>query len=198
MATPKNSNKSAGTVHSPSVDDHPSFTETIGRETGAASDALHGAKDQVKAKVAELGTDVQQAAFKQVGALQKSTADGINGFADAVEDAGRVFADRESEKTARLMQEAASTLRGLGGSLANKPIADVVEDVRSYGRAHPAILVGGAMLAGMAIGRLMRSAPVASPSRDNGRQRLATIDTRGPVDPDLPPAETVGLAGGEL
>jgi len=197
MATPKNSKKSAGIDHPSSVDDHPSFTETIGREAGAASDALHGAKDQVKAKVAELGTDVQQVAFKQVGALQKNTADGINGFADSIEDAGRVFADRESARTARLMQEAASTLRGLGGSLANKPIADVVEDVRSYGRAHPTILVGGAMLAGVAIGRLMRSAPV-SRSGDNAGRGLAATDTPRRFDPELPAAEAAGLAGGEL
>ena len=130
--------------------------------------------------------------------LQKRAADGINGFADSVEDAGKVFADKQSARAARLLQEGAWALRDLAGSLSEKPIADVVEDVRSYGRAHPAILVGGAMLAGMAFGRLMRSAPAESQSSGNGGQRFSPIDTRRAFNPELPAGETPGLAGGEL
>ena len=148
--------------------------------------------------MAELGAEAQQAAFKHVGSLQKRAADGINGFANSVEDAGRVFADKQSARAARLLQEGAWALRDLAGSLSEKPIADVVEDVRSYGRAHPAILVGGAMLAGMAFGRLMRSAPAKSQSSGNGGQRFSPIDTRRAFDPELPAGETAGLAGGEL
>jgi len=191
MATPKSSNKNAGVNHSSSVDGRP------GREAGAAGDALHGVKDQVKAKVAELGAEAQQAAFNQIGSLQKRTAEGIHGFADTVEDAGKLFAEKQSPRVARLVQEGAWALRDLAGSLSEKPIADVVEDVRTYGRAHPAVLVGGAMLAGVAIGRLMRSAP-ASQSGDNGGQRSFLIETRRAFDPELPAGETAGLAGGEL
>jgi len=198
MATPKSGNKGSSTYHSSSAEEQSSLNQTIGREARAAGDALHGATGQVQSKVADLGADVQQAAFKHAGSLQKRAADGINGFADSVEDAGRVFADKQSARAARLLQEGAWALRDLAGSLSEKPITDVVQDVRSYGRAHPAILVGGAMLAGMAFGRLMRSAPAESQSSRNGDQRSSPINTRSAFNSEPSAGETSGLAGGEL
>jgi len=198
MATPKSGNKGSGTDHSSSAQGQPSLNQTIGREARAGGDALQGATGQVQSKVADLGADVQQAAFKHAGSVQKRAADSINGFADSVESAGRIFADKQSARAARLLQEGAWALRDLAGSLSEKPIADVVEDVRSYGRAHPAILVGGAMLAGMAFGRLMRSAPAESQSSRNGDQRSSPINTRSAFNSEPPAGETPGLAGGEL
>jgi hypothetical protein len=169
MATSKSNNP--GAEGSRSAQDNPSLNQAIGRETRAASDALHGAKDQVRAKVAELGADVQQAAVEQAGSLQKRVAETIQSYAEAADVAGKAFADKDSARTARLIQSAASALRDFAGSLSNKPMADVVEDLRSYGRAHPALLVGGAMLAGVALGRLTRSSPVEGQSRLEGRPR---------------------------
>jgi len=198
MATSRSHKKGSSADHSSSAEEQSSLNQTIGREARAAGDALHGATGQVQSTVAELGADVQQAAFKRAGSLQKRAADSINGFADSVESAGRVFADKQSARAARLLQEGAVALRDLAGSLSEKPIADVVEDVRSYGRAHPAILVGGAMLAGMAFGRLMRSAPAESQSSRNGDQRSSPSSPRSAFNSEPPAGETSGLAGGEL
>ena len=84
--------------------------------------------------MAELGAEAQLAAFKRAGSLQKRAADSINGFANSVESAGKVFADKQSARAARLLQEGAVALRDLAGSLSEKPIADVVEDVRVMAR----------------------------------------------------------------
>ena len=198
MATSKSDKKGSSADHLSSAEEQSSLNQTIGREARAAGDALHGATGQVQSTVAELGADVQQAAFKRAGSLQKRAADSINGFADSVESAGKVFADKQSARAARLLQEGAWTLRDLAGSLSDKPIANVVEDVRSYGRAHPMILVGGAMLAGMAFGRLMRSAPAESQSSPHGDQRSSPISTRRAFNSEPPAGETPGWAGGEL
>ncbi len=198
MATSKSDKKGSSADNLSSGEEQSYLNQTIGREARAAGDALHDATGQVPSKVAELGADVQQAAFKRAGSLQKRAADSINGFADSVESAGRVFADKQSARAARLLQEGAWALRDLAGSLSEKPIADVVEDVRSYGRAHPMILVGGAMLAGMAFGRLMRSAPAESQSSRNGDQRSSPINTRSAFNSEPSAGGIPGLAGGEL
>ena len=143
-----------------------SSNESLRPEANSAGQKIQEAGLQIKSKVADLGADAQEATAEQVTTLQRRLAEGITAYADTADEASRAFADKESTRTAELMQSAAGVLRDLAGSLSNKPIAHVVDDLRSYGRSHPAILVGGAMLAGIAIGRLMRS----SPATDSGAQ----------------------------
>ena len=195
MATSKSNNP--GAEGSPSAQEHPSLDQAIGRETRAAGDALHGAKDQVSAKVAEIGADVQQAAVEQAGSLQKRVAETIQSYAEAADVAGKAFAEKDSARTARLMQGAASALRDFAGSLDSKPMGDVVEDLRSYGRAHPALLVGGAMLAGVALGRLTRSSPAGGQSGHESwpRPDAAHRGSSGEFDPSS--RDHGGLTGGE-
>ena len=50
--------------------------------------------------------------------------------------------------------EVADGLRRCSDSLANKPLEEVLEDVRSYGRQYPAAVIGGSVLAGLMLGKL--------------------------------------------
>ena len=75
MATSKSDKKDSIADNLSSAEEQSSLNQTIGREARAAGDALHGATGQVQSKVADLGADVQQAAFKHAGSLQKRAAD---------------------------------------------------------------------------------------------------------------------------
>ncbi len=171
MASDKSGRGDRTVYDQSSKDDEAILSESLRREASSAGEKIHEAGLQIKSKVADLGADVQAATAEQITTLQSRLAEGITAYADAADEASRAFADKESTRTAELMQSAAGVLRDLAGSLSNKPIANVVDDLRGYGRSHPAILVGGAMLAGIAIGRLMRSSPGTGPG-SQGKDRL--------------------------
>ena len=99
MATFKSDKKGSSADNLSSAEEQSSLNQTIGREARAAA-MRYGATGEFQSTVAELGADVQLAAFKRAGCLQKRAADSINGFADSVESAGKI--SRTSNPQGRL------------------------------------------------------------------------------------------------
>jgi hypothetical protein len=68
--------------------------------------------------------------------------------------------------------QAAEGVERFAGSLKNKPFTDVLDDLRSYGRENSVALIAGSLLAGLALGRFVKSSMPASapsqPSRQTG------------------------------
>jgi hypothetical protein len=53
--------------------------------------------------------------------------------------------------------EAAAGLERLSGSLESKPVSEIVDEIRSFGSKNAGGLFGGAVLAGLALGRLLKA-----------------------------------------
>lgn len=63
-----------------------------------------------------------------------------------------------------LMEHGASLIEDLNGGIENRSINEIGENVSNYARQNPAVFIGGCLLAGLAVGRLLTaSASNAAP-----------------------------------
>ena len=113
-----------------------------------AQSFAHVAQDRVKAE-AQRGTQV---ATKTLG-----------DFANAVRRAGDELDQHDQSPASRLVRQAADGLESLSRNLADKEPADLLNAVRDFGRKNPAAFIGGAVLAGLALGRFARASETVHP-----------------------------------
>jgi hypothetical protein len=146
----------------------------------------HVAQDRVRAE-AQRGT---QAAGRTLG-----------DFANAVRRAGDELGQADQSPASRLVLKAADGLETFSRSLADKDPGDLLNAVRDFGRRHPAAFIGGAVLAGLALGRFARSsdrsnaADMETPSdllsHEGVPDPVPSADAADDMGPSL--AETDGL-----
>jgi hypothetical protein len=58
---------------------------------------------------------------------------------------------------ARYIHGAAARLEGAANTLQNRSIDDLIEEMRNFARARPAVFFGGAIIAGLALTRFLKS-----------------------------------------
>jgi hypothetical protein len=115
-----------------------------------AQSFAHVAQDRVRAE-AQKGA---QTAGKTLG-----------DFANAIRSAGDELDRAEQTPASRLVRQAAEGLEGISRGLAEKEPAELLDAVRDFGRKNPAAFIGGAVLLGLALGRLARASDAAPPRR---------------------------------
>jgi hypothetical protein len=111
-------------------------------EAKTALDAASGAAKQRARRIAE-----QQ---KQAG------ADQIGGVARAVHGAAREI-EQELPHAAGFIHDAAAKLEGAAGSLRERSVDDLIRSLNNFARSQPAAFFGGAVLAGFALSRFLKS-----------------------------------------
>jgi hypothetical protein len=101
---------------------------------------------------------------EQIAEEQKQTGAGqIDEMAKAVHGAANELQD-QMPKAAEFVHAAASRLEQGAGSLRERSINDLVSGFNDFGRKEPLALFGGAMVAGFAISRFLKS------SADDGQR----------------------------
>jgi len=89
---------------------------------------------------------------------QKSTVtDQINSIAQAIRQAGEELERNQQGQASRLADQAAGGLESLSRTIDDADIQDVLNSVRRFGRSNPAIFIGGAVVAGLALARFARA-----------------------------------------
>ncbi|WP_369198274.1 hypothetical protein [Streptomyces djakartensis] len=69
-------------------------------------------------------------------------------------------------------------------------VEGILADVQGFARRRPGLFLGGALLAGLAAGRMGKAAGKATQSGDGGQQQSArTAQSPYPTDPDMPTPE---------
>lgn len=154
--------------------------ELIGQAGGAlkteAKTFASVAQDRVRAE-AQKGTD-------------KATRT-LGDFANAIRKAGDELGAADQSPASRLVQQAADGLETFSRSLEGKDPGALLNDVRDFGRRHPMAFIGGAVLAGLALGRFVRASehePMAFGGEDMATAEEAMFD--GPSEAEL------GVSGG--
>ena len=149
--TPKQANQPTGAA------DAGELKKAVDRETGAAKDALGKAGDAARQEASRLGADATDAGLNDAEGAKQEVSAGLHDFSAAVRSAGEKLAESDQGMAARLVQEAASGLERLSSSLGKKQLQDIVDDVRDFGRRNPTAFIVGSVLAGLALGRFVRS-----------------------------------------
>jgi hypothetical protein len=158
--------------------------DTIRREAQSAKEALHDARDEVKRKAGEYASEAKAAAMEQAEVAQKDVSASLAALGGALRAAGDHLSGNDQRAASQFVTQAADGLERFANSLKNKPFADVLDDVRSFGRENSGALIAGSLLAGLALGRFVKSSMPASsgseqPERPTGGGGSWTADEFG-------------------
>jgi hypothetical protein len=144
------------------------------RDTG---EDLRAKTDDVLGTVQEKGAEVADAVRTKADDLanqgKQAGADKAQGFAGAVR---RVADDLEttSPEIAKHVRTAADSIEGIAGSLRERSVGSLIEEVSGFARRQPAAFIGAAVLAGFAVSRFAKSsaasaaATASSPTTPSG------------------------------
>lgn len=135
--------------------------ETSGAEpTDRKAQAKQMAGQAAEALKAEAQTFASTAQQRLRGEAQKQTEAAtktLGDFASAIRKAGDELSQADQSPAARLVGQAADGLERLSLSLADKQPEDLLDALRDFGRRHPMAFIAGGVLAGIALGRFVRS-----------------------------------------
>jgi hypothetical protein len=118
------------------------------------------AEDAKTALGAASGT-VKQSAGKVAEQQKEAGADQIGGIARAVHGAAREIEDKMPQ-AASFVHDAATRLEGAAASLRERSVDDLVRSFNDFARTQPAVFFGGAVLAGFALSRFLKSSAESS------------------------------------
>jgi hypothetical protein len=173
------------------------YTSPGGGSADEAKRKLEGAAETVKADVAAAKDDVAARA-KSVAERRKETGAGhLDAFADAVRKAADELGEQDESAAAQFVREAAGGLESLSVSLREKSVGDLVDSVSRFGRSNPTAFLGGALLAGVALGRFAQSSGKRSHgAHDAGHGREAGMASTGSAMPSSPSGRPTASPGG--
>lgn len=163
-----------------------SHTDHSPTTPGLAQQAHHEVED-AKARLASGAQRMRAETGSAIKTLMTDALDGrrtrISGELRALSHSLRKAADGTSDSAthaAPLAHKAAQALDSLSRRIETQSAAEIGRSITQYGRSNPALFVGGCLLAGLAVGRLLFVQP-AQPHDDRR-------DSRAPNGPDSAPA----------
>jgi ABC-type transporter Mla subunit MlaD len=112
--------------------------------------------DKAKSNIAD-AAETAKAHARRIAHQQKDVgADRLGDVAGAVHGAARTL-EAGMPQVANYVHEAAAQLEDVAKTLRHRSVDDLIEEIGSFARAQPAIFFGGAMLAGFALTRFLKS-----------------------------------------
>jgi len=126
------------------------------------------AKDRLADKAHDIAAEGKEALAGRAQEVQASLSSAIDAFSGAIKAASEHLADSEQTKASQFAMQAAGGLERMSASLRDKPVGDLLGEIRRFGAQNPGVLVGGAVLAGLALGRLIKSSSPTGQSSDFG------------------------------
>jgi ABC-type transporter Mla subunit MlaD len=112
--------------------------------------------DKAKSNITD-AAESAKAHARRIAHQQKDVgADKLGEVAGAVHGAARTL-ESGMPQVANYVHEAASQLEDVAKTLRHRSVDDLIEEIGSFARAQPAIFFGGAMLAGFALTRFLKS-----------------------------------------
>ncbi|MER9469504.1 hypothetical protein NKI82_26995 [Mesorhizobium sp. M0482] len=141
------------------------LSERLQREKQTATEALHDARDEITRKAADYASEAKEALFNKAEGTQRDVSANLKAFSGALRAASEHLANSDQRTASKLALDAAGGLERLSSSLKDKPFDEVLGEIRSFGRDNSGALIAGSVLAGLALGRFIKSSP---PSASTG------------------------------
>ncbi|MEU1009682.1 hypothetical protein [Streptomyces sp. NPDC005890] len=173
-------------------------TATADQAKQAATEVAGTAADQTKAVVGEArqqaGTVVDQVCSRVVDEADGQTRRAAEALRQWAHDLSGLAESAQQDSPARsLAAQAADKGHRTADYLEKQGAQGIVSDLQQFARRRPGAFLGGALLAGLAVGRLAKAAGTASRSDGSGREQEAAarpdraVTTTAAPQP-LPPA----------
>jgi hypothetical protein len=126
------------------------------RETEGLRRRLKSAARDFGDETSSVAHDLKNRARGYVEERKTGGADRLASFAHAAERAADDL-EKESPEAARYVREAASGVERFSSRLRERSVEDWAADARDFARRQPFLVFGGAVLAGLAISRFLKS-----------------------------------------
>lgn len=141
-------------------------------ESGASSlgDKARETRDQAVREGSKLAGRVKERATNFAEEQKLSGTQKLESIAGAVKRAADDL-EQQSPETARYVRSAAETVEDFSASLRDKKVEDIASDARDFARRQPWLVFGGAVLAGLAVTRFLKS------SRDRSNRQTASYNS---------------------
>jgi hypothetical protein len=117
-----------------------------------------GQEEQMREQVEGMKEATLRTGEKYVDLGKNTAADIATDFADALQSAAGELDNKNRNTSAEYVRVASENIRKVSHSLRQKSVNQILNQASSYGRRQPVLLLGGAILAGYALTRLMKSA----------------------------------------
>ena len=130
---------------------------SIERGQQTATEALHDTKEAIKQKAAGYVSEAKDALSEQADTVQRDISSSLSDLAGAMRAASEHLANSSQRDASKFVLDAAGGVERLSSSLKTKPFTEVVGELRSFGRENSAALIAGSVLAGLAMGRFLKS-----------------------------------------
>ena len=111
----------------------------------------------VREEFAGVVEDVRHQASDQFEHQRQTATKAMVDFAAAIRKAGDELAQNDQSLAAKMIKQAADGLEGVSRSLSDKKPEELLDAARHFGRENPVALGAAAVLAGLAVGRFLRS-----------------------------------------
>lgn len=123
-------------------------------------------KDSAENSSGVFGT-IQHKVTTRVDEQKNRAADGLGGIANVIRNAGNELRN-ENEALASYVDMASDQMRRFANHIRERGVADMMDDLNHFARRRPALFIGGAFLAGMAVARFLKSSAGRVEEREYG------------------------------
>ncbi|KAA3452287.1 hypothetical protein C7I87_02580 [Mesorhizobium sp. SARCC-RB16n] len=152
-------------------------SDRLGREKERASELLHDARDELTRRAGGYATEATQVMSDKAEEAQRDIGSSLAALGGALRAASDHLANHDERTASKFALDAAGGLERLSSSLKQKPFGQVLEDVQSFGRQNPGVLLAGSVLAGLALGRFIKASPPISPEASRNASGEANSQT---------------------
>ncbi|MBZ9996813.1 MULTISPECIES: hypothetical protein [unclassified Mesorhizobium] len=169
-------------------------SDRLSQEKERASELLHDARDELTRKAGEYAAEATQVVSDKAEETQRDIGSSLAALGGALRAASDHLANNDERTASKFALDAAGGLERLSSSLKQKPFGQVLEDVQSFGRQNPGVLLAGSVLAGLALGRFIKASPPGSPKAS--RNASGGADSQTGETAGWSPDGVQGLGGG--
>ncbi|WP_221353632.1 hypothetical protein [Streptomyces beigongshangae] len=168
--------------------------QAAGEVAGTAADQARAVAGEARQQAGTVVRDLRERALNEVEGQTARAADVLHQWAD---DLAGLAENAQNDSPARgLAAHAADSGHRAADYLQKQGAEGVVSDLQSFARRRPGAFLGGALLAGLAVGRLAKVASKASQTSGSGQHGSDVAVERQPGLPEptpgtLPPAPPV-------
>lgn len=153
--------------------------EPRARSTSSAKEMAASAAHTVKQEAASFADEAREKVVDKLEEQKQSATHTLGDFANAIRKAGDELDQSDQSMATRVVRQAADGLEGLARSVTDKRPEELLDAVRDFGRRNPTAFIAGSVLAGIAIGRFLKS---SSPPTEASTWRTESgIQTQAPA-----------------
>jgi hypothetical protein len=159
------------------------LSERFEQERRSAREALHDARDELTRKAGDYASEAKEALFDKAEGTQRDLSANLKAFSGALRAASEHLANSDQRTASKFALDAAGGLERLSSSLKDKPFEEVLGEIQSFGRENSGALIAGSVLAGLALGRFIKSSPPTGPADPRASSQTRGASATSPNEP---------------